>query len=204
MRCRGGGDITVRHNALRDECFFRCLTAGLDAELEASGLLPDDPRRRPGDVVLRSCPGQGPVALDFAVTCPLQVALRRDASGRQLAAAMAYEAEKLEDRDTAQRCAAQGLKLIPMVTETFGGWGPAAQGFFLSLAKASAERSGTDVSLATCQLYHSMGIRLQRANARAILSRIASTTTSCDYTALAATSRSEAALVLSAATAAPV
>ena len=141
------------------------------------------------------------MALDFAVTCPLQVAMQRDASSRQLAAAMAYEAEKLEDRNTAQRCAAQGLKLIPMIAETFGGWGPAAQGFFNSLAKASAERSGVDVSRGTCQLYLSMGIKLQRANARAILARTATATTSCDYTALAATSRSEAALVLSAAVA---
>ena len=188
---------------MRDECFFRCLAAGLDAELEASGLLPDDPRRRPGDVVVRSCPGQGPVALDFAVTCPLQVAMRRDASGRQLAAAMAYEAEKLEDRNTAQRCAAQGLKLIPMIAETFGGWGPAAQGFFNSLAKASAERSGMDVFTATCQLYHSMGIRLQRANARAILARLAPASASRDFTSLADASRSEAVLALSAAVAGP-
>ena len=75
IRCKDGGDITVRHNSLRDECFFRCSAAGMDAERETAGLLPQAARRRPGDVVIRSCPGMGDAALDFAVTCPLQAAL---------------------------------------------------------------------------------------------------------------------------------
>ena len=45
-RCRGGGDMAVRHNGIRDECFFRCLAAGWPAERELSGLLPSDPARR--------------------------------------------------------------------------------------------------------------------------------------------------------------
>ena len=51
-----------------------------------------------------------------------------------------------------------------------------------------------DPSVASSQFYESMGIRLQRANARAVLSR----TSACDVTAIA-TTRSEAALVMSAA-----
>ena len=85
-----------------------------------------------------------------------------------------------------------------MVAETLGGWGPAAQNFFRNLARATAERQGIDASQASNQLYESMGIRLQRANARAILSRTSALLTSCDNTAIA-TTRSEAALVLSAA-----
>ena len=57
-------------------------------------------------------------------------------------------------------------------------------------------------STAVCQLYEAMAIRLQRANARAILTRLsAAMNASQSNTALAATSRSEAALVLSAAAA---
>ncbi len=56
-RCRAGGDGTVRHNNLRDECFFRCLSAGWQADRELSGLLASDPRRRPADVFVHSCPG---------------------------------------------------------------------------------------------------------------------------------------------------
>ena len=98
----------------------------------------------------------------------------------------------------AQQCAAAGLSLVPMVAETLGGWGPTAQNFFRKLAKATAERQGLDPSVASSQLYESMGIRLQRANARAVLSRTAALLSSCDVTAIA-TTRSEAALVMSAA-----
>ena len=200
VRCRGGGDITVRHNSLRDACFHRCLSAGFSAERELSGLLPSDPRRRPADVFVQACPGIGPAALDFAVTCPLQQSMVHDAARRPLAAAMDYEAHKYAGRDTAQRCSSAGFKLVPLVAETLGGWGPAAQGFFRHLAKATANRTGTDVSVATCQLYEHLGITLQRANARAVLSRT-STFWSADHdsTTLATTSRSEAALVLAAA-----
>ncbi len=200
MRCKAGGDITVRHNSLRDACFFRCGAAGIEAERETAGLLQQATRRRPGDVVIHSCPGMGAVALDFAVTCPLQAALLPESSQHSLAAARSYEAYKLEDRRTAQQCTEAGLTVVPMVAETLGGWGPAAQNFFRNLARATAEREGIDTSLASSQLYESMGIKLQRANARAILSRTSALLSSCDNTAIA-TTRSEAALVLSAAAA---
>ena len=172
-RCRAGGDITTRHNGLRDDCFFRCLAAGIEAEKEVTNLLPDDPNRRPADVFIPTCPGKGALALDFAVTCPLQHGMVRDAANRTLAAAMDYEAHKLADRHTAQRCADLGFQLTPMVAETLGGWGPMAQEVFRAIAKTTAESKGIDVSMATCQLYEALGVRLQRANARAILSRIA-------------------------------
>ena len=89
-------------------------------------------------------------------------------------------------------------ELVPMVVETLGGWWPAAQNFFRNLSRATAERQGLDPSVASNQLYESMGIKLQRANARAVLSRTSALLTSCDNTAIA-TTRSEAALVLSAA-----
>ena len=111
---------------------------------------------------------------------------------------MSYEAHKFEDRQTADLCAAEGLKLMPMVAETLGGWGPSAQEVFRTIARTTAERQGLDPSIATSQLYQSLGIKLQKANARTILARTSTTTTAPDNTAIASTSRSEAALVLSA------
>ena len=74
-----------------------------------------------------------------------------------------------------------------------------AQEVFRAIAKTTTESKGIDVSIATCQLYEALGVRLQRANARAILSRItAATAAGRNNTALATTS-SEAALVLAAA-----
>ena len=67
---------------------------------------------------------------------------------------------------------------------------------FLCLCFSTAKDS-TSISYRKCK---SLGIRLQRANARAILSRVsAAAAANRNNTALAATSRSEAALVLSAA-----
>ncbi len=123
----------------------------------------------------------------------------QDAANRTLAAAMDYEAHKLADRHTAQRCDELGFQLTPMIAETLGGWGPMAQDVFRAIAKATAEAKGMDVSMATCQLYEALGVRLQRSNARAILSRItAATAAGRNHTALA-TPSSKAALVLAAA-----
>ena len=173
----------MRHNSLRDECFFRCLSIGLEAAREMSGFLPSDPRRRPADVFIQS-----------------PATIHNSRSGQASTGGGHGEAPKLEDRQTAQRCLDQGFKLIPMVAETLGGWGPEAQSFFRQLAKATADKTGVDPSVATCQLYESLGIKIQRANARAILARAVAWTDSRSSTTLAATSRSEAALVLTAAT----
>ena len=90
-----------------------------------------------------------------------------------------------------------GFKLVPVVAETLGGWGPAAQGLFRVAVKATAEGSGVEDNVAVSQLYEAMAIKY-----RSILSRVsAASAAGRDNTALAATSRSEAALVLSAAVA---
>ena len=108
------GEITVRHNSLRDVCYFRCGAAGIEAERETTGLRHQAARRRPGDVVIHACPGMGAVALDFAVTCPLQASLLAESAEHSLAAARSYVAHKFEDRRTAQLCAEAGLTLVPM------------------------------------------------------------------------------------------
>ena len=111
---------------------------------------------------------------------------------------MSYEAHKFEDRQTAGLCAAESFKLMPKLAETLGGWGPSAQEVLRTIAQATAKRQGLDPSIDAAQLYQSLGIKLQKANARAILARSSTTTTAPDNTAIASTSRSEAALVLSA------
>ncbi|CAE8644055.1 unnamed protein product [Polarella glacialis] len=120
--CKGGGDAVVRYSSLRDEVYYRALSAGLEAERETPGLLADDPRRRPGNVFLPAWHG-GSAALDFAVTNPLQSAVRQEAAASVLAAAVSYEAVKLADRNTAERCATHGLRLVPIVVEIFLGCG---------------------------------------------------------------------------------
>ena len=113
-----------------------------------------------------------PLALDFAVTSPLRQSEVLTAAKRQLSAATAYEGAKLADRDTCARCEQHGIRLVPVVAESFGGWGGMAQDLFRTLIHARAARSGETVSSVTTSLYTGLSIILMRANARALLARV--------------------------------
>ena len=86
MACMSGGDAVRLHNELRDAVFVKCMAAGIQGHREQAELLPDDPRRRPGDVYIPQWPGGQGIAMDFAVTSPLQIALVQAAAERPLAA----------------------------------------------------------------------------------------------------------------------
>ncbi|CAK0861048.1 unnamed protein product [Prorocentrum cordatum] len=172
LSCMAGGDAVKVHNALRDQVHSFAHAAGLRAEKEESGLLPDDPRRRPRDTHFPTWPLGPPVALEFAVTPPLRQSAVQGAAARQLSAATSYEGAKLADRDTGARCEQLGIRLVPMVVESFGGWGEMAQDVFRTLIHARAARSGETVSNVTTYLYSGLSITLMRANARALLARI--------------------------------
>ena len=189
--CAAGGDRTRRHNCLRDFVYAKAASAGWRVEREEPGILQDDPQRRPGDLLVSSWPGC-PAALDFAVTSPLQADAVAASSAHPLAAAMAYEAHKLLDRDTAEKCQRFGVQLVPVVVEVLGGWGPAAQRAFARLTHSIASRSGLDRSTESAYLYQGLAVRLQRFNAKAMLRRRCSSYV--DATALA-TSETQAALV---------
>ena len=72
LACMCGGDAVRTHNELGDDVFFGAQASGMNPDRETSRLLPSDPRRRPGDVSFAVWPGGIPVAMDFAVTSPLQ------------------------------------------------------------------------------------------------------------------------------------
>ncbi len=112
------------------------------------------------------------MALDFAVTSPLQLAGVHEASQTQLAAAVAMEAHKLADRSTAALCEREGIVLKPVVAENFCGWGPVAQKVIGTIAQAYARRKGLTVGAATNQIYEGLSTKTMRANARSLLARV--------------------------------
>ena len=71
MACLGKGDKDNCHRDVRDSTYRLATAAGLNPEREESGLLPDDPRRRTGDLYFELWPGGTRAAFDFAVTSPL-------------------------------------------------------------------------------------------------------------------------------------
>ena len=167
-----GGDAVRCHNSLRDRVCAFARTAGMRPEKEESGLLPGDPRRRPGDLFFASWPRGLPLAMDFAVSSPQQQSEVQAASVTQLCAATSYEARKLSDRDTASQCRRHGCHLAPMVVESYGGWGQIVQDNFKFLAHARAARTGESVSDISRILYSGLSITLMRANARSLLARV--------------------------------
>ena len=110
--------------------------------------------------------------MDFAVTSPVQQSILAAAAEGQLAAASEYEQRKYNDRDTAAKCQRFGLKLVPMVVESFGGWGRQAQEAFKILAAELAAQQGESPGKTLDQIYQGFSIIIMRANARSLLSRV--------------------------------
>lgn len=184
--CGCGGDRTKRHHRLRGVLAARTKAAGLHTEIEKPGLLPprldaaegpeDSPShngRRPADVWVGSWGVHGPAAFDLAVTSGLrqQVFPNTLQSGEH--AVTEYEVRKCRHQDTERTCSAEGLQFIPLVAEACsGGWGPCAVRVWKTLAIALAARSHESVAVETERLLQSLGITLQRENARAALRRL--------------------------------
>ena len=171
MACMSGGDAVRLHNELRDAVFVKCMAAGIQGHREQAELLPDDPRRRLGDIYIPQWPGGQGIAMDFAVTSPLQIALVQAAAENPLAAERAYEERKFADRRTSQRCLDHGVRLVPMVVESMGGWGPEAQKAFKVIARALISSTWLPHGLAVAQMYESLSVKLMRAVARSTLAR---------------------------------
>ena len=175
MTCMAGGDAVALHDSLRDHVYMAAVSAGMHVEREESGLLPEDPRRRPGDLCFSLWPGGAKVAMDFAVTSPLQMGNVAAAAGRQLAVAEEYEQRKRSDRGTAERCRGQGYAFLPMIAESFGGWGPEAQKALGVIAHARALRHGVSQGKAVSELYEGLSTKIMRASARSLLGRLSLT-----------------------------
>lgn len=171
LSCTHLGSFGVRHNALRD-VFLRFLSlAGIEAEREASSLLPGT-AARPADILLPSfeSPGIG-ACLDFAVTHPQQPNFVNRAGASAGAAAELYETT-VKEAKFGKDCKAAGLVLIPMVVETFGRWGERAEEAFRFVAKACAARSNEKSTSASSHLRRALSVALLRSNVRILLGRL--------------------------------
>ena len=81
--------------------------------------------------------------------------------------------EKKNDRGTAAKCQQFGLKLVPMVVESFGGWGLQAQEAFKVIAGELASQQGSSFGKTLDHMYQGLSIKLMQANARSLLTRVA-------------------------------
>ena len=175
--CVAGGERTQRHHAVRDLVHSWAQRAGLRPEREKAGLLlPSHPEetgqanRRPADVYLPAFAGS-PVALDFAITAPQRQETLAQASRHTGAAAAAYAQHKELHLDTAQACAAQGVKFMPMVAECTGAWAPEALKVLKHVAHAAALQSGEEPAVCYDLLLQELAVAIRTFRARASLRR---------------------------------
>ena len=76
------------------------MSAGLWVKRKESNLLPEDPLHRPGNIYLDTWALGRKVAMDFAITSPLQASVVTAAANTKLVAAIAYKEREHMDRET--------------------------------------------------------------------------------------------------------
>ena len=175
--CLAGGDRTRRHHAARGLIAAWSERAGFAPEIEKAELLlpqrPEDTRvalRRPADVYLPALEGS-PTALDLAITGPLRSETLAEAGRHALAAASAYAQLKATHLNTAQMCAAQGIRFRPVVAESTGAWETDASHILLLLSRGAAAREGSDPGALHACLLQELSVAIRASHARAVLSR---------------------------------
>ena len=165
-----GGDVTTRHNALRNMLYTTLHRAGLSAHLEeGSSWSTEKPKSRPTDILVANWDRGFSATFDVSVTSPLNPLHIVEAGVSPGAAAKATEEHKHRNNDV--KCEELGWRCIPMVVESYGCWGTEARQALSQLASRLAVRTNTYKSQMLNSLYGRLNLTLIRCNARAILSR---------------------------------
>ena len=95
VTCKRGGDVTLRHNALRNVLFNTFRRAGLSSHLEVgSGWGQESSRTRPADILVTNWDNGISAAFDVTVASPLNSSTITEASMYSGAAARAAELRK--------------------------------------------------------------------------------------------------------------
>ena len=108
--------------------------------------------------------------MDVTITHPLQAATRAGAAATPgHAMTVAFENKC---RDTEELCREQGIKFIPIVAESLGGWHKVALEQFRKLGSALARHTGQGEGEKVDHLVKRVAILLQRGLSSMLLNRI--------------------------------
>ena len=164
--CGHGGERITRHNNLRDHLHQLAASAALNPSKESRFLLPGQDRR-PADVFIPNWAAGLDAALDVTVVNPLQVATLAEAAVTPgYALEMRY---KTKMSGAAAACQREGIKFLPLVVETLGGWHHVGEREVKRLVAAKARHSGEEEEQALKNIFTRLSILVMRGNA-AILS----------------------------------
>jgi hypothetical protein len=140
VRCGAEGDLTRRHNQLRNYLFNECKAALMAPVLEPPNLLRNDKKMRPADIGIPDYrPGQF-MCYDVAITDPTQTATVPNASVIAGSAAESYAKKKIAKYSDSLPTDGSIL-FTPIICETYGAWNDAAFPFFNELSTWLASRS---------------------------------------------------------------
>ncbi|KAL5473662.1 hypothetical protein EMCRGX_G028172 [Ephydatia muelleri] len=179
VTCKGGGDVVLRHNSLRDvyvaspplrDVFAQfCHRARLGGQLEVGhGYGAEKSLSRPADILVPNWMIGKPAAFDLTVVSPLNSTTLNEAGARSGSAAGKAEVRKHNANDA--KCTELGWVCIPLAVETYGCWGVEAQGSISRLAARLALQLQCSKSKAITSIYQRLNLTLVRCNARALLS----------------------------------
>ena len=161
VACKRGGDVTLRHNALRNVLFNTFRRAGLSSHLEVgSGWGQESSRTRPADILVTigTTASQQP-SMSLLHLRSILVPLRK----RAYSGAVARAAELRKHTQNDSKCAELSWKCIPLAVECYVK-------AFSQVATRLAIRGNTSKSMALTDLFGRLSHSLIGANARAILS----------------------------------
>jgi hypothetical protein len=169
--CQGVVGRSYRHNRLRDALHKHALAAGFSAEKEPHHLIENHPDLRPADVLINDWQSGKAVCLDVSVANPCCTSTLVTVGTRAAHAATLLERGKLAKYATL--CTANQLLFIPVVMETFGGFGPSAVAVIARIGRALSDHSDLEVECAQHRLGAVLSFACQKALAKSLINRYA-------------------------------
>jgi hypothetical protein len=163
--CLGLGFRHRVHNALRKAIYGLAMRAHMTPK-EESNCFTDAPTLRV-DVLLQENCGPRPTAIDISVIFPLQPGLVHAAATKPGGASERQQAGKFAKYGAL--CESNGIRLCPLIVDTFGAWGPDALPLLRLMARTAASHEDETASLSIAIELQKLAFILQRGVARLLL-----------------------------------
>jgi hypothetical protein len=163
-RCRHGPGMIARHNALRDVLYNLASTACLAPIREKGGILGDAPGRRPGDIFIPAWHTSS-LAIDLAVTCPLQNKYKNTDNAAD------HYAKHVKHADYDSGFIDTNIDFCAAVVDSYGSWSGEGLDVVSEIINRGAKRLLTDPHRYTATAWQQLSCVLQIHNSGMVLSR---------------------------------
>ncbi len=159
VTCKHGPHTIRRHDRMLFAQNIIANEAGFKSCLEKTDLIASR-KDRPADVLFPMfCAGED-ACLDFVITHPLQSTFIDRAVGKSMVATKAVVAKKHSDND--EKCRRNGLRLITMAWETFGGSAFETRIMIRKIAIRHADKHNRPRGQTIYQINQRVSVALQR------------------------------------------